>query len=75
MVLALTAGGLALALRNDPDPTSLQIIDDPTAVDDASGEAPVWCDDAGLHRGDVVEQTPFELIRRVGVEGALALVR
>jgi hypothetical protein len=42
------------------------------------GDVPVWYDDAGLHRGDLVEQTPVELIEMDGDainDGALALVR
>lgn len=44
------------------------------------GDVPVWYDEAGLHRGDVVEQTPVELILPAkkgedAVVGALALVR
>lgn len=41
------------------------------------GAVPVWYDDAGLHRGDLVEQTPVELRQsdELGVDGALALVR
>ena len=48
------------------------------------GDVPVWYDARGLHRGDVVEQTPVELVvpeQPVGPEevipqrGALALVR
>jgi hypothetical protein len=42
------------------------------------GDVPVWYDDAGLHRGDVVEQTPVELRQMDGdaiEDGALALVR
>jgi hypothetical protein len=44
------------------------------------GDVPVWYDDAGLHRGDVVEQTPVELILPAkkgedAIVGALALVR
>jgi hypothetical protein len=42
------------------------------------GDVPVWYDDAGLHRGDVVEQTPVELRELDGYaikDGVLALVR
>jgi hypothetical protein len=48
------------------------------------GDVPVWYDAKGLHRGDVVEQTPVELVepeQAVGPDqvvpqkGALALVR
>ncbi|HVQ89316.1 MAG TPA: hypothetical protein VMT88_14155 [Actinomycetes bacterium] len=43
------------------------------------GDVPVWYDNAGLHRGDVVEQTPVELRQlhegEFIEEGALALVR
>ncbi len=73
-VLALAGGGLALARQDDPDPTSLQIIDDPTATT-LPPEVPVWWDDAGLHRSDIVEQTPFELNQRDEVVSVLALVR
>jgi hypothetical protein len=75
-VLALAGVGLAVALQDAPAPTRLQITDDPepTTVPDA----PVWYDARGLHHGDVVEQTPVELLAgedgHVGV-GALALVR
>ena len=44
------------------------------------GDVPVWYDDAGLHRGDVVEQTPVKLVLKAkkGEDpraGVLALVR
>jgi hypothetical protein len=48
------------------------------------GDVPVWYDAKGLHRGDVVEQTPVKLMKPERVvapgqvqdmEGALALVR
>jgi hypothetical protein len=44
------------------------------------GDVPVWYDDAGLHRGDVVEPTPVDLTLQTTkgedpVVGALALVR
>ena len=41
------------------------------------GAVPVWYDAKGLHRGDVVEQTPVEIGRQDGdtMQGALALVR
>lgn len=42
------------------------------------GDVPVWYDDAGLHRGNIVEQTPVELRQLDGMaieDGALALVR
>ena len=39
------------------------------------GEVPVWYDEAGLHHGDVVEQTPVELFDSDGRSGVLALVR
>ncbi len=38
------------------------------------GDVPVWYDDAGLHRGDVVEQTPVEL-RQLDDEGSSRTVR
>jgi hypothetical protein len=41
-------------------------------------DVPVWYDDAGLHRGNIVEQTPVDLAPQVGQDiekGALALVR
>jgi hypothetical protein len=44
------------------------------------GAVPVWYDAKGLHRGDVVEQTPVEIgvldgVDTVTLKGALALVR
>jgi hypothetical protein len=41
------------------------------------GDVPVWYDADGLHRGDVVEQTPVEIGELNGdtMMGALALVR
>ena len=48
------------------------------------GAVPVWYDESGLHRGDVVEQTPVDLVQPEHVvgpdqvapqRGALALVR
>lgn len=48
------------------------------------GDLPVWYDAKGLHRGDVVEQTPVKILQPeqimgpgqiVGQKGALALVR
>lgn len=59
----------------------LEPVDRPSLV---VGGVPVWYDANGLHRGDLVEQTPIELVvpeQPVGpdsqnpMEGALALVR
>ena len=58
-VLALAGVGLAVALQDDPGPTRLKVTDDPEPT--TVPGVPVWYDANGLHRGDVVEQTPVEL--------------
>lgn len=63
VVLGATAvvGGQFRAGSDGPEP-----VERPGVV---VGDVPVWYDADGLHRGDVVEQTPVE------IGGALALVR
>ena len=70
-VLGVFAVQVALSANSRPEPMKpvpgLEV-----------GDVPVWYDDAGLHRGDVVEQTPVELREMDGDairDGALALVR
>ncbi len=74
-VLALAGVGLAVALQDDPTPNGLQVTDDSEST--TVPGVPVWYDARGLHHGDVVEQTPVELMPRDGEAfwGALALVR
>ena len=76
-VLALVAGAVAL-LRIDRDDAAPITTDPPATTVPAVDAVPVWYDAKGLHRGDVVEQTPVEVGQRVGgdsITGALALVR
>lgn len=67
----VVAGGALVAGPDRGDPAPVEPVPSPRVV----GSGPVWYDDTGLHHGDVVEQTPFDLF--VGGEGggALALVR
>ena len=59
-VLALVAGAVAL-LRIDRDDAAPITTDPPATTVPAVDAVPVWYDAKGLHRGDVVEQTPVEL--------------
>ena len=75
--LALAAVALFAALSSPfadsaPDPAQPA---GPSPV--VAGDVPVWYDGTGLHRGDVVEQTPVEIGDLDGdtMKGALALVR
>jgi hypothetical protein len=73
VVAVLAVLSVQANLAADPQPQPMQ-----PAPGLNIGDVPVWYDDAGLHRGDVVEQTPVELRRLDGQdteEGALALVR
>lgn len=85
IVLGVTAAlaGQDRPRSEDPDPIETPtVVETPAAVVDA---VPVWYDAAGLHHGDVVEQTPVEILQpeRPGpeagtvypAEGSLALVR
>lgn len=78
-VLAIVAGAVAL-LRIDEDADGPITTDPPattTTVPSLGGipDGAVWYDDAGLHHGDVVEPTPFELNERDEIVSVLALVR
>ncbi len=76
-VLALVAGAVAL-LRIDRHDAAPMTTDPPATTVPAVDAVPVWYDGRGLHHGDVVEQTPVEIMQQVGddsVAGALALVR
>jgi hypothetical protein len=85
VVLGVTAavGGQDLLRSEEPGPVDAPtVVETPAVVVDA---VPVWYDAAGLHHGDVVEQTPVEILQpeRTGPEpgtvypseGSLALVR
>ena len=81
-VLALAGAGSPSPCRNDPDAHLAADHRRPRArrlTVLAGGDVPVWYDAKGLHRGDVVEQTPVEIVASrsgtTSVEGALALVR
>jgi hypothetical protein len=80
---AVIAGSVAAVSGLDDDRrTAPAPVEQPEPV---VGAVPVWYDAEGLHRGDVVEQTPVELTQPVRPgpepdtvipqEGALALVR
>ena len=73
-VLALVASAVAL-LRIDGDDAAPITTDPPATTVAAVGAVPVWWDERGLHHGDVLEQTPFELNRRDEIVSVLALVR
>jgi hypothetical protein len=84
MAAATTAAviaGSVLATTNLGDDQRTAPVEQPKLV---VGAVPVWYDANGLHRGDVVEQTPVELVEPeqvvgpdevVSQGGALALVR
>jgi len=70
---------VAVSGQNPASPDSLGPIEEPGIV---VGDVPVWYDAQGLHRGDVVEQTPVEIAQITtggpndgDIRGALALVR
>jgi hypothetical protein len=69
-VLAILSVQANLAPDSQPQPMQ------PEPTPDVGG-VPVWYDEAGLHRGSVVEQTPVELFGKTGKDswGALALVK
>lgn len=77
---AAVAAGSVLAVSGLDDERRTAPVEQPKQV---VGAVPVWYDASGLHRGDVVEQTPVDIVvpeRAVsnGVipqQGALALVR
>ena len=56
------------------DPGSGDATPDPVTPPGIVGEGAVWYDDAGLHRGAVVEETPVDVLDDGGA-GVLALVR
>ena len=68
--------GVATALRGGPDGGSDRLEPVETPSVEVEG-VPVWYDAEGLHRGDVVEETPVEIVRLDDqtLAGALALVR
>ena len=76
---AVIAGSVAAVTGLDDDPRSAPVEQPKPVV----GAVPVWYDAVGLHRGDVAEQTPVDLLQperpfEGGVipgRGALALVR
>jgi hypothetical protein len=72
---AALLGILAIPLL-DGDPSSVQPAPAPAtpSVGLVAGEVPVWYDDAGLHHGDVVEQTAVPLRPRWTLDGRLTLV-
>lgn len=77
MVAVLTVLFVQGNFSTDSDPQPMEPV---PGID--IGDVPVWYDDAGLHRGNVVEPTPIELRQHAvdagkvdGVDGALALVR
>jgi hypothetical protein len=80
MVAAATAAviaGSVLAISGLDDDRRTGPVVQPKPV---VGAVPVWYDAKGLHRGDVVEQTPVEIgvldgMDTVNLKGALALVR
>lgn len=74
VVAVLAVLSVQAHLTTDPQPQPMQ----PAPGLDIR-DVPVWYDDAGLHRGDIVEQTPVK-VGRVDrndgdMSGALALVR
>ncbi len=73
---AALLGILAIPLL-DGDPPSVQPAPAPATptVGLGAGAVPVWYDDAGLHRGDVVEQTAVPLDPQWAPDGRLTLVR
>ena len=79
---AVIAGSVAAVTGLEDDPRTAPVEQPKPVV----GAVPVWYDAKGLHRGDVVEQTPVELVEPAQVvpgtdggirpqRGALALVR
>ncbi len=77
--VALVLGVTAAVARHDRAQTEPPPADPPGQV---VGAVPVWWDALGLHRGDVVEQTPIKILdvpvgdgQVTSAEGALALVR
>jgi len=77
MVAAATAAviaGSAVAVTGLDDYQRAAPVEQPKPV---VGDAPVWYDANGLHRGDVVEKTPIKIGQpeRDTLTGALALVR
>jgi hypothetical protein len=78
-VLALVAVSLGAAAIVGPDregSDGLDPVDRPVVL---AGDVPVWWDANGLHRGDIVEQTPVKIgvlgANTDTLNGALALVR
>jgi len=73
-VVAIIVAGTALLVGRDPGrPAPIDPVRPPQLI----GTGAVWYDAAGLHHGNVVEQTPVELFEPTGdgVQGVLALVR
>ena len=58
--------GAALSLNGLADDRGTGPVEQPKPV---VGAVPVWYDAKGLHRGDVVEQTPVELVVPAQVVG------
>ena len=73
---AAAVAGTLLAVSSLDDDRRTEPIDKPGPL--VVTGVPVWYDAKGLHRGDVVEQTPIKLLQDYGgdrAKGALALVR
>ena len=69
VVAVIAVGVVVIGGRDTSTPAPVEPIPSPQVV----GRGPVWYDEAGLHHGDTVEQTPVELLE--SGSGELALVR
>ena len=78
VVAAVVAGSVLAVTAPGDDRRAAPPVEEPEPV---VGTGPVWYDAKGLHRGDVVEQTPVDILVPEGtpgsdlMKGALALVR